>query len=86
MAKGVEDTAFYRYNRFVALNEVGSPGAVWPPPLVSQGERRARPKLATCDAGDRDATPSAAGWLGRVCRICGLSRRVGPDRVLGSTR
>ncbi|EWM11628.1 malto-oligosyltrehalose synthase [Kutzneria sp. 744] len=24
MAKGVEDTAFYRYNRFVALNEVGS--------------------------------------------------------------
>lgn len=26
-AKGVEDTAFYRYNRFVALNEVG--GAPW---------------------------------------------------------
>jgi (1->4)-alpha-D-glucan 1-alpha-D-glucosylmutase len=27
MAKGVEDTAFYRFNRFVALNEVGgSPG------------------------------------------------------------
>jgi (1->4)-alpha-D-glucan 1-alpha-D-glucosylmutase len=24
MAKGVEDTAFYRYNRFIALNEVGS--------------------------------------------------------------
>ena len=23
MAKGVEDTAFYRFNRFVALNEVG---------------------------------------------------------------
>jgi (1->4)-alpha-D-glucan 1-alpha-D-glucosylmutase len=23
MAKGVEDTAFYRYNRFIALNEVG---------------------------------------------------------------
>ncbi len=23
MAKGVEDTAFYRYARFVALNEVG---------------------------------------------------------------
>ena len=28
MAKGVEDTLFYRYNRFVALNEVGGdPGA-----------------------------------------------------------
>jgi (1->4)-alpha-D-glucan 1-alpha-D-glucosylmutase len=27
MAKGVEDTAYYRYNRFIALNEVGgSPG------------------------------------------------------------
>jgi|HubBroStandDraft_2_1064218.scaffolds.fasta_scaffold00448_2 (1->4)-alpha-D-glucan 1-alpha-D-glucosylmutase len=24
MAKGLEDTAFYRYNRFIALNEVGS--------------------------------------------------------------
>jgi len=23
MAKRLEDTAFYRYNRFVALNEVG---------------------------------------------------------------
>ena len=23
MAKGVEDTAYYRYNRFIALNEVG---------------------------------------------------------------
>jgi maltooligosyltrehalose synthase len=23
MAKGVEDTTFYRWNRFVALNEVG---------------------------------------------------------------
>ena len=24
MAKGVEDTAYYRYSRFIALNEVGS--------------------------------------------------------------
>jgi (1->4)-alpha-D-glucan 1-alpha-D-glucosylmutase len=29
MAKGVEDTAYYRYNRFVALNEVGgAPGRI----------------------------------------------------------
>jgi (1->4)-alpha-D-glucan 1-alpha-D-glucosylmutase len=27
MAKGVEDTAFYRYNRFIALNEVGGDAA-----------------------------------------------------------
>ena len=33
MAKGVEDTAFYRYNRFVALNEVGGdPGRFGVPP------------------------------------------------------
>jgi (1->4)-alpha-D-glucan 1-alpha-D-glucosylmutase len=32
MAKGVEDTAFYRYHRLVALNEVGgSPGRFWLP-------------------------------------------------------
>ena len=35
MAKGVEDTAFYRYHRLVSLNEVGGdPGrvrhAAWP--------------------------------------------------------
>ena len=32
MAKGLEDTAFYRYNRLLALNEVGGPptGSAWP--------------------------------------------------------
>ncbi|MDX6411575.1 MAG: (1-_4)-alpha-D-glucan 1-alpha-D-glucosylmutase, partial [Gaiellaceae bacterium] len=29
MAKGVEDTAFYRYNRLVALNEVGGDPGCW---------------------------------------------------------
>jgi (1->4)-alpha-D-glucan 1-alpha-D-glucosylmutase len=29
MAKGQEDTAFYRYNRFIALNEVGSDPAIF---------------------------------------------------------
>src|SRR5262245_61637811 len=29
MAKGVEDTAFYRYNRLVALNEVGGDAGRW---------------------------------------------------------
>jgi (1->4)-alpha-D-glucan 1-alpha-D-glucosylmutase len=33
MAKGQEDTAFYRYNRFIALNEVGSNAAVFGVPL-----------------------------------------------------
>jgi (1->4)-alpha-D-glucan 1-alpha-D-glucosylmutase len=33
MAKGVEDTAFYRYNRFVSLNEVGGNPAVFGRPV-----------------------------------------------------
>ncbi|WP_205699360.1 malto-oligosyltrehalose synthase [Conexibacter sp. SYSU D00693] len=33
MAKGVEDTAFYRYLRFVALNEVGGDPACWTKPV-----------------------------------------------------
>ncbi len=33
MAKGVEDTAFYRYNRFVALNEVGGHAGRWTMPV-----------------------------------------------------
>jgi len=41
LAKGVEDTAFYRYNRFVALNQVGgSPGA-WTLPLDEFHRRNA---------------------------------------------
>ena len=33
MAKGVEDTTFYRYNRFVALNEVGGNPGAWELPV-----------------------------------------------------
>jgi (1->4)-alpha-D-glucan 1-alpha-D-glucosylmutase len=33
MAKGVEDTAFYRYNRFVSLNEVGGDPATFGRPV-----------------------------------------------------
>jgi (1->4)-alpha-D-glucan 1-alpha-D-glucosylmutase len=33
MAKGVEDTAFYRYNRLVALNEVGGDAERWTLPV-----------------------------------------------------
>jgi len=46
MAKGVEDTAFYRYNRFVALNEVG--GA---PDRFGVGAAEFHAKAAARDAG-----------------------------------
>lgn len=34
MAKGVEDTAFYRYNRFVSLNEVGGDPSIFGRPVA----------------------------------------------------
>ena len=39
MAKGVEDTAFYRYNRLVALNEVGGDPAASAPAWPSSTAR-----------------------------------------------
>jgi (1->4)-alpha-D-glucan 1-alpha-D-glucosylmutase len=35
MAKGVEDTAFYRFNRFISLNEVGGDPAVFGRPVAA---------------------------------------------------
>ncbi len=57
-AKGVEDTAFYRYNRLVALNEVGGdPGRFgWPPAEVHQflADRQARHPLALSAGSTHD--------------------------------
>jgi (1->4)-alpha-D-glucan 1-alpha-D-glucosylmutase len=54
MAKGVEDTVFYRYNRFVALNEVGgNPGRFGVPPEEfhrRSGALAAGPHAATMTA------------------------------------
>jgi (1->4)-alpha-D-glucan 1-alpha-D-glucosylmutase len=40
-AKGIEDTAFYRYNRLVALNEVGGEPAQWSLPVDAFHARNA---------------------------------------------
>ena len=50
MAKGVEDTAFYRYGRLLALNEVG--GDPWP-------IRPGRQRLPCRDAADLHAQLAA---------------------------
>ena len=42
MAKGVEDTAFYRYNRLLALNDVGGDPGRFGLPLVGLHERNAK--------------------------------------------
>ena len=54
MAKGVEDTTFYRYNRFVALNEVGGNAGAWTLPVdafhlanIERAERFPRQLLTT---------------------------------------
>ena len=54
MAKGVEDTAFYRFNRFIALNAVGGdPGQFGAPPerfhlhCIRDQQRRPQSMLAT---------------------------------------
>ena len=52
MAKGVEDTAFYRDVRFVALNEVGGdPGCIGEPPSAlhaANARRQATGGRARC--------------------------------------
>jgi (1->4)-alpha-D-glucan 1-alpha-D-glucosylmutase len=54
MAKGVEDTAFYRYNRLLALNEVGGDPGRWAMPVddfhlanIKRAERFPRHLLTT---------------------------------------
>ena len=80
MAKGVEDTAFYRFNRFVALNEVGGAPERFGIAAIraSQGERGARSSIGPMRCWRRrPTTPSAAKTIGpdwrsyRNCRTNG---------------
>jgi (1->4)-alpha-D-glucan 1-alpha-D-glucosylmutase len=75
VAKGVEDTAFYRYHRLVALNEVGGdPGRWWVSPEdfhagnLVRAERFPRALLAsqthdTKRSGDVRARLAALTWM-----------------------
>ena len=74
MAKGVEDTAFYRYNRFVALNEVGGAPerfGLTPSSFHKANLIRARALAAHHDR-DRDARHQAR--RGRKSQARGLER------------
>ena len=71
MAKGVEDTAFYRYNRLVSLNDVGGdPGRVrLPGRRASTARARDRARaLAAHDAGHLDARQQALRGRARAHR------------------
>ena len=94
MAKGVEDTAFYRYHRLVSLNEVGGDPGTFGRPLAAFHEHCARlarhwpdtmVTLSTHDtkrsADVRSPDQPAVGDAGRVV---GSGRPGGPSTTTGT--
>jgi (1->4)-alpha-D-glucan 1-alpha-D-glucosylmutase len=65
MAKGLEDTALYRYNRLLSLNEVG--GDADRARRARQGARVFAPSRRTRTA-DCTTNPAPAGWP-RIIRV-----------------
>ena len=83
MAKGVEDTAFYRYARLLALNEVGGDPSRFGISVdeFHAGQPRAARALPAQPAGHADARHQALG------RRAGAHRRAGGDgRRVGAAR
>jgi (1->4)-alpha-D-glucan 1-alpha-D-glucosylmutase len=92
MAKGVEDTAFYRYNRLLALNDVGGDPGRFGLPLAAFHERNARRRRSsllttfthdTKRSADVRARLAAITWLPRewaeLVRSVGLGDGIDPD-------
>ena len=69
-AKGVEDTAFYRYNRLISVNEVGGDPRrfAFSTRRRASGKPGARADLAAFDAGDFDARYEAQRRCARTHR------------------
>ena len=83
MAKGVEDTAFYRYVRLLALNEVGGDPSRFgiDGRRVPRRQRRARGALPARPARQPDARHEALGRRARADRRAGRRwRRTGRRR------
>jgi (1->4)-alpha-D-glucan 1-alpha-D-glucosylmutase len=84
-AKGVEDTAFYRYNRFVALNEVGGdPGRFGLSVAefhLANAKRAARFPLALLATTTHD-TKRSGDVRARIAALAGLADEWG-ERVRG---
>lgn len=77
MAKGAEDTAFYRYNRLVSLNEVGGDPGVFGRPLddfhaASAGSARHRPaSMLTLATHDTKRSPDVRARIGLLSELAG---------------
>jgi (1->4)-alpha-D-glucan 1-alpha-D-glucosylmutase len=81
-AKGEEDTAFYRYTRFVALNEVGGDPGRWalaPATFHERMARRAREHPATMNALSTHDTKRSEDVRARLLVLSEL-----PDRWAGA--
>ena len=82
MAKGVEDTAFYVYNRLLSLNEVGGdPGRFGAAAGASSTRYLAEPAANVARAAcrrSRRTTPSAARTCGRGSTCCPRCPTSGP--------
>jgi len=75
MAKGVEDTAFYRYVRLLALNEVGSnPGRFGIPVETFHRANAVRPPLGLL-AGTTHDTKRSADVRARIGVLSGMADR-----------
>ena len=80
MAKGVEDTAFYNFNRLVSLNEVGGDPGRFGVALEEfhRGRARRPGPAAAADCWPRPpTTPSAARTCGRASACSRRSRTAG---------
>ena len=75
MAKGVEDTAFYRYDRLVSLNEVGGDPGVFGRPVeafhadTARGRARGPTPCSLCPPTTPNAAPTS-GPGSTFCRRC----------------
>ena len=96
MAKGVEDTAFYRYNRFVALNDVGGAPerfgiapALFHKANAQRAERWPHAMLATATHDTKrgeDARARLAVLSGNSRGSGGARFRAGADSFWGEAR
>ena len=90
MAKGVEDTAFYRWTRFTARNEVGNDPAKFGVSPDEFHERRRRPAAALAGGDDHAVHPRHQAQRGRPGPARGARRAArGLDRggaALGADR
>ena len=84
MAKGVEDTAFYRYDRFLALNEVGGAPdrfgltpALFHKAIAARAERWPHAMLATATHDTKRGEDARAATR----RAVGTARRMAPPSL-----